>query len=88
MIFASKLAKIGKAESISCCQISHNPILFNVFISNNVVQLKQLSYQDKKYQLSKPVEQFGYIQMLGINKNFALARNDQYFAIIKVNDES
>lgn len=88
MIFSSKLAKIGKAESISCSQISHNPVMFNVFISNSAVQLKQLTYQDKKYTLSKPIEQFGYIQMLGIDLNFALARNSQYFAIIKVNNES
>lgn len=88
MIFSSKLAKIGKAENISCCQTSVNPLLFDVYISNDIVQLKKLTYQNKKYTLSQPVEKFGYIQMLGINKDFALARNDKYFAIIKVNNES
>lgn len=88
MIFSTKIAKIGKAESISCSQISSDPILFNVFVSNEFVKLKQLGYKDKKYTLTKELKQFGHIQMLGINAQFAFARNNQYFGIVRLDNES
>lgn len=88
MIFASKLAKIGKAERINCCQVEQNPLTFNVYLSDNFVTFKQLIFQNKKYTLTGALKKFGHIQMLGIDSKFAFARNDQTFAIIRVKNES
>lgn len=88
MIFASKLAKLGKAENISCLQVASSPLTFVVFVSSNSVDQKTLTYSNKKYSLTKSQNKYNCQQIIGINQEFALARNNQFFSIIKVDNGS
>ena len=88
MMFASKLAKLGKAKHINCNQVTGNNTTFNVFVSNKSVEAKTLEYTNNTYTLSKPFKTYNYAEVLGINNNFILARNNQYFSLIKVQNGS
>ena len=74
MIFASKLAKLGKATHINCNQTSNEPLSFNVYVTNCNVSLKTLAIQNNTYTLSKPITTYGYAEMYGINSTYAVAR--------------
>lgn len=84
MKFATKLAKLGKANNINCCQIQTNPTIFNVFLKGDKTEQKQLKYWDKNYELGKVKNLYNYAEMIAINANFALARIGSNISIIKV----
>lgn len=86
MIFASRIAKIGKAKNINCNQISSSPLTFNVYLSNNNVQLKTLTVKDGSYILSKPQKNSNYTEVKGISNNFIIARNSNCFSLIRVDN--
>ena len=88
MMFASKIAKLGKAQHINCNQISNNPTTFNVYVSNKNVGLKTLQYNQNNYDLSKQALSYNYTEIIGINSNFILARNGEYFSLLKVQNGS
>lgn len=88
MIFKKQLAKLGKANYINLNQVSNNPVTFNVFLNTDGVKQKTLTYENQNYNLSKVLNSFVYTEVIGINSNYVLARIDNYFSIIKVNNES
>lgn len=88
MMFSTKLAKLGKGKHINCNQVEGNSTAFNIFVSNQNVEAKTLEYTNNSYSLSKPLQTYNYAEVLGINNNFILARNNEYFSIIKVQNGS
>ena len=86
MMFASRIAKLGKAQNINCNQVLGSPITFNVYLSNNNVQVKTLTFTNGSYILSKPQNQSNYTEVKGINNNFIIARNGNCFSLLKVNN--
>lgn len=88
MIFATKLAKLGKAQIVNCNQVQADPFVFNVYLSNKNVGLKTLNVQDNNYALSKQAKTYNYSEIIGINADYIFARNGQYFSILKVQNGS
>lgn len=86
MMFASRIAKIGKAQNISCNQVLSEPLTFNVYLSNNNVQLKTLTFKNGSYILSKPQSKSNYTEVKGIQNNFIIARNGNCFSLLKENN--
>ena len=84
MTFSTKLAKLGKAELVNCNQISADPVVFNVYLSNKKIEQKTLDFANNNYSLSKTANNFGYTEIIGINSQFVLARQGNYFSILKV----
>lgn len=84
MIFAKKIAKLGKAKNINCNQVSANPLVFNIYLTNKNTAQKTLNFNNGQYSLSGQKNQHNYAEMCGLNETFVLARSDKYFSIIKV----
>ncbi len=81
MIFYTKLAKLGKADGVTCKQVDDN--LFNLYISSGNVIKKQLTEAHKQYTLSKNLQTYAYSQIVEIGGGYLLARIENLVSILK-----